>query len=48
MAEATVTKSTLKAILKLQNLEQDEIFFDLGSCLYQKGVIVALQASLIF
>lgn len=48
MAEATVTKSILKAILKLQNLEQAEIFFDLGLCMYHKVVMVALQASVIF
>lgn len=48
MAEATVTKSILKAILKLQDLEQAEIFIDLGLCIYQKVVMVALQASVIF
>lgn len=48
MAEATVTKSMLKGILKLQNLEQAEVFFDLGFCIYHKVVMMALQASEIF
>lgn len=42
MAEATVTKSTLKAIFKLQNLEQAEVSFDLGLCIYHTVTMVAM------
>lgn len=48
MAEETVPKSALKTILKLQNLEQAEVFFLLDLCIYHKVVMVALQASVIF
>lgn len=45
MAEAAVTKSMLKAILKLQNLEEAEVFFGLGLYTHHKVVMVALQVN---
>lgn len=48
MAEETVPNSALKTILKLQNLEQAEVFFLLDLCIYHKVVMVAVQASVIF
>lgn len=45
MAEAMVTKSKLKAVLKLQNLEEAEILFGLGLYTHHKVVMMALQAN---